>query len=119
MPARQDFNLSQALEETTISPQAVREIWWSIILPDGEELNIVYCNSTSCSFLQRPNISYPAFSQRLEIDGMALMLKDVGKDDQGLQFKCRTEPDMRAKSASPGPRVYKLKIKNVTESAPG
>ena len=119
MPDRQDINLNQALGETAISPQTVREIWWSIILPDGKELAIVYCNFTVCSKLPRPNKSYPAYLQRLKIDGMALILKDVGKDDQELQFKCRTEPDVRAKSASPGPRVYKLKIKHVRESAPG
>ena len=118
MPAGQDINLSQALGETALLPQTVQQIWWSIILPDGTELKIVYCNSTFCSFLQRSNKSYPACLQRLTINGMALILMNVGKDDQELQFKCRTEPDMRAKSASPGPRVYNLKI-NVTESAEG
>lgn len=119
MPAHQDINLSEELEENAISPQAVREIWWSIIPLDGKELAIVYCNSTFCPNLPSPNKSYPACLQRLKIDGMALILKDVRKDDQELQFKCRTEPNRRGKSASPGPRVYKLKIKKVTESAPG
>ena len=118
MPAHQDINLSQELGENAISPLAVQGIWWSIILPDGKELAIVYCNSTVCHNLPLPNKSYPACLQRLKIDGMALILKNVGKDDQELKFKCRTEPNMRGKSASPGPRVYKLKI-NVRESAPG
>ena len=119
MLAGQDINLSQALGETAILPQTVQQIWWSIILPDGTELNIVYCNSTVCSFLQRSNKWYPSCLQRLNINGMTLILRNVGKDDQELQFNCRTEPNMHAMSASPGPLVYKLKIKNVTESAKG
>ena len=118
--ARQDINLSQALGETAVSPQTVQESFWSIILPNGKELKIVYCNSRVCLLLQcDKSQSCPACLQRLKIGGMAIILRDVRQEDQNLLFKCRMEPNMRAKSASDGPQVYTLKIKNVLEPVAG
>ena len=116
--ARQNISLSQALGETAISPQTVQEMYWYIILPDGRELKIAYCNSTMCSLLQCDK-SCPACLPRLKADGMALILRDVRQDDNELRFKCRIEPKMRAKSVSDGPQVYKLKIKIVSEPTAG
>lgn len=80
----QDINLSQASGENSISPETVKDKWWYILQPNGEEKKIVYCNGTKCS-----SILCSEYKTRMEINGLSLILKKVRLADERLRVQCK------------------------------